>query len=186
MNIGKLAPWNWFRKEEEMGGAHLPVRRDGRDVQAANPIERMRREMDRLFDDFFRGFGVSPPPASAPSFGTSFDDDWFKPSVDISSTDRDYTVVVELPGVSEKDVRIDVAGDTLRIRGEKNRETEDKGRDYYAIERSCGSFQRILALPEDADVDGVSARFKDGVLKIAIPRLASSQTQARQIDVRSD
>jgi HSP20 family protein len=111
---------------------------------------------------------------------------WLKPNLDILASDKEYTLQVELPGVSDKDVRIEVSGDSLRIWGEKKQEKEDKGRDYYAVERSYGSFQRVLAFPQDAKVDGIDAKFKDGVLTITIPRDESASQTVRKIEVKSE
>jgi HSP20 family protein len=83
-------------------------------------------------------------------------------------------------------VEVEVSGDTLKIRGEKKQEKEDKGRDYYAIERSYGSFQRVLALPADAKVDGIDAKFKNGVMTITIPRDESASQSVKKIEVKSE
>ena len=185
MNINRLAPWNWFKKEEDLNGTALPATRTAGERYPTDPVAQMQREVDQLFDDFFRGFGPGPS-RRGPSLPRMWKQSgWLKPSVDIASTAKEYTIKVELPGVDEKDVEVDVAGDTLRIRGEKKQESEDKGRDYYAVERSYGSFQRVLALPEDADAEGVSARFKRGVMTIRIPRKESARTNVKQIEVEA-
>jgi HSP20 family protein len=152
----------------------------------ANPILALHQQVDQLFNDFFQGFGLSPLPRfSMPQLLTE-GSRWLKPNLDILASDKEYTLQVELPGVSDKDVRIEVSGDSLRIWGEKKQEKEDKGRDYYAVERSYGSFQRVLALPQDAKVDGIDAKFKDGVLTITIPRDESASQTVRKIEVKSE
>jgi HSP20 family protein len=108
-----------------------------------------------------------------------------KPTLDLGATDKAYTIAVEVPGVDEKDVTVEIANDTLTIRGEKKQEKEEKDRNYYRMERSYGSFQRVLSLPEDADQDGVSATFKNGVLRVTMPRKAAPQAQVRQIEIQS-
>ncbi len=185
MNINQLAPWNWFKKEDEMKGASLPVRRDAPTAYSLHPFEQMHREMDRMFDDFFRNFDLPSRWRSgsfAPAWGA---DQWLKPSVDITSTDKEYAIHVELPGVTGDDVNVELTGNTLKIRGEKRQETEDKGRDYYTTERSYGSFQRVLSLPEDADENGVAATFKNGVMTITVPRKETPQSSARQIEIKT-
>jgi HSP20 family protein len=186
VNLSKLAPWNWFMKEEQPGSS-VPVRVAGQnDSTLANPILALHQQVDQLFNDFFQGFGLSPLPRfSMPQLLTE-GSRWLKPNLDILASDKEYTLQVELPGVSDKDVRIEVSGDSLRIWGEKKQEKEDKGRDYYAVERSYGSFQRVLALPQDAKVDGIDAKFKDGVLTITIPRDESASQTVRKIEVKSE
>ncbi len=184
MNMHKLAPWNWFKKEEE-SGAVLPVNRIESPRLPAHPFARMHREMDRIFEDFFTGFGLMSPEGSG-IFPASVTDRWLKPSVDISAGDNEYTIHVELPGITQKDVQVELTGDTLRIRGEKRQESEDKGKEYYRVERSYGSFQRVLSLPEDADGDKIEAKFKDGVMTITLPRKESAKPKAKRIDVKTN
>ncbi|MBN1518414.1 Hsp20/alpha crystallin family protein [Candidatus Sumerlaeota bacterium] len=186
MNMNKLAPWNWFKKEDETHDAALPVRRAAGEARPAHPIEQMHREMDRVFDDFFRGTGVSPWRHSSLASPGWNDNGWLKPSVDISATDQEYAINVELPGVSEKDVQVELSGDTLRISGEKKHEKEENGRDFYSVERSYGAFQRVLAIPDDAQEDGINAAFKNGVMTITIPRKEPGPgSKAKRIEIKS-
>lgn len=85
----------------------------------------------------------------------------------------------------KKDVRLEVANDTLTIRGEKKQETEEKKKDFYRMERSYGAFQRVLSLPEDADQDNIRATFKKGVLTVTMPRKALPESAVEQIEVKS-
>lgn len=182
MKLEKLAPWNWFRKEEELDSRTVPVRRKVSTEPMSHPVARLQHDIDRLFDDFFRGFAdpgrifdrlfTSPP-------------DLFRPTMDIAATDTAYTLSVELPGVDEKDVSIELEGDTLRIRGEKRQESEEKEKNWHRIERSYGTFQRILTLPDDADADAISARFEKGVLTVTIPRTKQAGTETRRIPISS-
>jgi HSP20 family protein len=186
VNLSKLAPWNWFKKEEQQGTS-LPVRVVGQDNSvASHPIQALHDEIDQIFNDFFRRFGLAPLSRFPMSRPLTEGAHWLKPSLDISATDKEYTLQVELPGINAKDVEVEVSGDTLKIRGEKKQEKEDKGRDYYAIERSYGSFQRVLALPADAKVDGIDAKFKNGVMTITIPRDESASQSVKKIEVKSE
>lgn len=186
MDIKKIAPWNWFKKEEE-AGATVPVRHGERKSwdpagEACHPIQQLHREMDRMFDNTLSGFGLSPfrtgflTPLTAAGL--------LRPQVDIGANNQEYCITVEVPGVDEKDVTVEIAKNTLTIRGEKKQEKEEKDKDYYRVERSYGSFQRVLSLPEDADQDAVQATFKNGVLRVAMPRKALPKTQARQIAIK--
>src|ERR671939_937383 len=85
--------------------------------EGADPFTTLRCEMDRLFDDAFRSFGV-------PSLGFGRDEGW--PSLEVSETDKDVKVTAELPGLEEKDVEVLLADGVLTVRGEKKSETEDK------------------------------------------------------------
>jgi HSP20 family protein len=104
--------------------------------------------------------------------------------LDLGATDKAYTATVEVPGVDEKDVKVEMVNDTLTIRGEKKQEKEEKDKNYYRMERSYGSFQRVLSLPEDADQEGVSATFKNGVLTVTMPRKAAPAAHVRQIEIQ--
>jgi HSP20 family protein len=121
----------------------------------------LHREMNRLFDDVFRGFGA----LMEGQFG------W--PKIELSETDKALTIWAELPGMTEKDVQIEIANGVLTIRGEKRSERKDEGR--YFTERYYGTFQRQIAI-EDVAVDKAEASFKNGVLTISLPK---AETRAR-------
>jgi HSP20 family protein len=187
MELKKLVPWNWFKKEEEDEGKTLPVQREDAQDQAYafnSPLIRFHREIDRLFDNAFRGFGSAPFRFDR-SLIPKMDEGVLKPTLDLGATDKEYTITVEIPGVDEKDVKLEIVNDTLTIRGEKKQEKEEKEKNYYRVERSYGSFQRVLSLPEDADQENVKATFKKGVLTVNMPRRALPQSDVRQIEVKS-
>ena len=184
MNIDKLAPWNWFRKEQEHEGKTLPVQRTETPTMERSPLLQLHREIDRLFDDVFRGFPFSTR-SSGRSLSSLAPSEWLKPTMDIAANDREYTVTVELPGVEDGDVHLELDGDTLRIKGEKKQEKEEKEKDFYRVERSYGSFQRVLSLPEDADHSGIGAQFSKGVLTVNIPRKSTPRAEAKRIPIKS-
>jgi HSP20 family protein len=187
MEIKKWMPWNWFEKEEEDTGKTVPVRReDAQDQGLAFPmaLQHFHREFDRIFDQAFRGFGLSQTWLDGVLW-PRMTDGMLKPTLDLSATDKEYTLAVEIPGVDEKDVKLEIADDTLTIRGEKKQEKEEKDKNFYRVERSYGSFQRVLSLPEDADQEAVKATFKKGILTISMPRRAMPQTNARKIEIKS-
>ena len=94
-------------------------------------------------------------------------------------------VTAELPGVTDKDVEVSLAGDILTIRGEKKAEHEQKNGDSYYAERRFGSFSRSLRLPFEVRDEKVDARFKDGVLTIHLPKPADLQNSVRKIEVKA-
>lgn len=170
MNLIKLSPARWFSNEDDEKS--LAVRRRG-----TTPRDAFHSEVDRMFDDLFTSFGF-------PSVGSFRDkvgggDAMLKPSLDLGASDKEYIVAVELPGVDEKDISIEVSKGTLIISGEKKQELEDKDekRGMYRIERSYGAFQRTLALPEDVNLDAIKAGFDKGVLRVTIPRTEPKETK---------
>ncbi len=183
MKLEKLAPWNWFKKEEEQAGSSVPVRRPETAMRRQDPLLAAHEEIDRLFDSFARGFGF-PSLRLGRQLGSALEAAWLKPSLDLSATEKEYTVTVELPGVEQEDVELQLEGDTLMIRGEKKHEEKESKKDFYRVERSYGSFQRMLTLPQDADTDGIGARFEKGVLAITIPRNAAAPRSSRSIHIQ--
>ncbi|VDB01887.1 Spore protein SP21 [Klebsiella pneumoniae] len=183
IDFKKLAPWNWFKNEqqEQQTVSSLPVQRN--DLPAASgpvsPILQLHREIDRLFDDAFRGFGF--PALNMPQWPS----DWsgmLKPALDIQETDKQYKIALEVPGVEEKDIQITLDNDVLMVRGEKRQEQEKKEGGFHRVERSYGSFQRALNLPDDANQDSIKASFKNGVLTVTIDkREVSAPKQGRSI-----
>ena len=155
-------------------------------LQSWRPFESLRREVDRLFDDFSGGMWRSP-------FGRSFFDvEPFRraemgasPAVDVSQTDKGYEITAELPGMEEKDIDVKLANGVLTIRGEKRDEKEEKNKDYYMRERSFGSFERSFQVPEDVDPDKINASFKKGLLTIMVPKSAQAQTAQKKIEVKA-
>ena len=182
MDIKKWVPWNWFKKEEENTGATVPVQhKNAQEGAGTFPqlFSQLHNEMDRRFEQIFREFGMgSPLPANMVN-------GMLKPTLDLSASENEYTVAVEVPGVNENDLKIEVDKNTMIIRGEKKQEKEEKQKSYYRQERFYGSFRRILSLPEDADQDGIKAVFKQGVLNITLPRKALPKPDVRQIAIKT-
>ncbi|HOF05632.1 MAG TPA: Hsp20/alpha crystallin family protein [Syntrophales bacterium] len=141
-----------------------------------NPFFSIQREMNRLFDDFFRGADLMPARERL---------NRFVPSLDVRENDKEVTIKAELPGMDEKDVELLVTENSLTLKGEKKEEKEDKGKDYYHMERSYGSFQRVIPLPEGIDINKVEAKFKKGVLSINLPKLESARTKGKKIEIKS-
>ena len=150
----------------------IPVGRDRGVAAPASPFMSLQREIDRLFDDFTRGF---------PAFGNGKFE--LLPSMDVTETDKEIEITAELPGLEEKDVQINVADNLLTIRGEKKAEKEEKDKDYRLIERSYGSFERTLELPDGVNTDAIQASIAKGVLKVTVPKPAPAQS--KKIDVKA-
>ena len=186
MDIKRLAPWNWFKKEQEEADRTIPVQQRGalKPVLGQNhPLASFHQEFDRLFDNLLQGFGRPPRGFDLPDW-PGRTRDILKPTMDISSAEKEYTVTVEVPGVKEDDVQLELADDTLTIRGEKKQESSANDKGYYCVERSYGAFQRVLSLPEDVDQKGIQAAFKNGVLTITMPRRTLPESKVRRIAVK--
>ena len=135
-----------------------------------DPFASLRREMDRVFEDFSRDFGWGPP-ATADM------------RIDVSETDAEIKVEAELPGVEEKDVEVVLSDGRLTIKGEKKQEKKEKEKDYYLHERSYGSFARTVTLPFDADPNKVKAKFANGVLSLTVPKPPEVKAKVKKIPV---
>ena len=181
MNVKKLVPWNWFKNDEPAETTTLPVTHAGQ--AQLSPLLQFRDEFDRLFENAFRAFGWPATGLGSGAWGATQNMMW-KPSVDIAATERDYTITVEVPGVDEDDVKLELVDNILTIRGEKRQTSESSERDYYRVERSYGMFQRVLTLPDDIELDRIEAKFKNGVLTIHMPRQTVSQRKGKLIEIK--
>jgi HSP20 family protein len=152
----------------------------GRDVSARraedSPFLTLHREMNRLFDDVFRGFELTP--FGSDRFFDRVGGSW--PSVEVSQTDKEIKVTAELPGLDEKDIKVELANGVLAIGGEKRTESEDKDRLFS--ERYYGRFERRIPV-EDVDEDKISAAFKNGVLTVTLPKVAQAQSKVKRIAI---
>lgn len=185
MDIKKWVPWNWFKKEEEDADTTVPVRHGGSKRERSgdySPVLHLHREIDRMFDDFFNTW---PTPGFGRSFPAGVGDAILKPTLDLSATDKAYKITVEIPGVDEKDVKLEIADDTLTIRGEKRLEKEENEKNYYRMERAYGSFKRVLSLPADADQESVKAKFRKGILTIKMAKKEMPESYVKRIEVKA-
>jgi len=164
MTIRDMIPWS-------RGAATPPSIRAEADW---SPFLSLHREMNRLFDDVFRGVD-----SRFPALGGGHR--W--PSVEVSETDKDIRVTAEVPGMSEKDIEVLLNDGVLTLRGEKRSETEDKERHFS--ERFYGRFERHIAVGFDVQEDKIDAAFKNGVLTVILPKSEKAQSKVKRISVRS-
>lgn len=129
----------------------------------------VRNMFDRFFDDEVVGNILSENTSFVPVF-------------DISENDTGYSVVAELPGIDEKDLDVTLTDGILTVKGEKRQETEEKGEAYHRIERRYGSFQRSFRMPDGIQGDKIDATYKNGVLKLMIPK--SENSEAKKIEIK--
>lgn len=168
MQIKDLIPWG--RDKTEV------ARKLG---ESETPLASLQRDINRVFDDFWTR--LDRPFGGANGLLRSGG-----PSMDIAESDDEVAVEVELPGLSEKDIEVNVTNDVLTIRGEKKTEKEEKKKGYVLSERSYGSFYRSIPLPPGLDTDGAKAEFKRGVLTITLPKSAEARAQAKRIEVKAE
>ena len=159
MAIRDLIPW----KREKKPARQPVVRRE----EEQDPFAAFGREMDRWFDDVW----------SRPRGLASWQEAWagFEPKVDVVETDSEVKVAAELPGLEAEDVNVAVTRNVLSIKGEKKEERETKGKNWYRSERSYGSFQRSISLPQGTDTKQAEAAFDKGVLTITFAKTAEGQ-----------
>lgn len=157
----------------------------GRDDVAAGPgqtppwgpLTSLRREMERLFDEF--GTSRWPVPGAMRLMAEMPP----VPAMDLVATDDGYELTAELPGIDLADVELKVTGDVLTLRGEKRERSERKEADRHVSERRYGAFQRTLRLPPDADAEGIAATSTNGVLTVRIPRSESARAREKKIEI---
>ncbi len=160
MNVRDLVPWN---RNAEPNRPAVPA-------ASEHPMFTLHREMNRLFDDVFRGFDA---PALWGGRGA-----W--PQIEVEDAESEYRISAELPGMDEKDVEILVQDGVLILRGEKRAESEDRSRAFS--ERLYGRFERRLAL-DGIDEDRIQAKFRNGVLTVTAPKTARSQERVKRIAI---
>jgi HSP20 family protein len=144
---------------------------------ARRPFERLRREIDSLFEDFFGGrprsrrslLNIGGSRRAKAAFGSI-------PAVHFTETERTYEITSELPGgMGEKNVEVKFAEGVLTIKREKQEEREEKKKGYHMSERSFGSFERTFQVPEGIDADKIKASFKKGLLAVTLPKSAEAR-----------
>ena len=143
----------------------------------ADPFVSLRRNIDRMFDDFFDG-----ALACRPGFARLND---FGPSIDVEDTDKEIVVTAELPGLDRKDFEVTLSGDILTIKGEKKSASESRNGGSHYVERRFGSFARSVRLPFAASEEQVDAKYEKGILSIRLAKPADAQNEVKRIEVKS-
>lgn len=157
----------------------IPVARPKRaiEVRTEGPIGWLRDEIDRLFDDF----SFTRPGRSLFSFPSLPGET--KPAVELVEKDGGYRLTVEVPGIAEKDLDVELAEGVLTVSGEKREESETKESGYLISERNYGAFRRQLTLPADVDPDSLEAKVRDGVLRLDMKKDKNAASRTRKIAI---
>ena len=132
----------------------------------------LRGDMNRLFDDFF-------------NWPARWEDNWnqcWRPLVNVEEADDKFMLTAELPGMTKDDINIDVVDNVLTIGGEKKDERDDKEKNFHIVERCYGEFKRTFTLPDTVDDEKIEAEFKDGILRVTIPKV--EQPKPKEIKVK--
>jgi HSP20 family protein len=136
-------------------------------------LSTLRNEMDQLFESIFSNRPMYSPAETA---------DLITPPVDVEETAEGYVFRADLPGMTEKDVKVSLVGDTLTLRGERMRESETQSGTVHRTERLFGAFERTFTLPAPVRGDQVKASYRNGVLEIRVPK--AEEAKVREIEVQ--
>ena len=163
-----------------------PLTRSPSAAQVWRPFETLRPEVDRLFEDFTLN------PFRLPLRRPMFDlepfwqaDSWVaQPTIDLVERDNAYELAAEMSGLDEKNIEVNVANGVLTVKGQKEEGKVEKKQDYHLRERRFGSFTRSVRIPETVDIDKIEATFKNGVLKVTLPKKPEAQKLVKKIEVK--
>lgn len=169
MALRNLVPALWG------GNKNVPIRHE-----EEHPFSVLQREINSMFDDFFKGFSTFPAEMMEGRAGG------YVPKIDMTENETELNIKAELPGIDEKDIEVSLANDVITIQGEKKEEKEEKGKDYYHVERSFGSFRRVLPLPVGIDTEKAAASFKKGILNITIPKTEEAKGKVKKIAIQAE
>ena len=169
----------------------LPIKTEKMEMPTAPPqwmpFDSLRREVDRIFDNFRLGMWDSP-------FRRAFEFDlpWSRetgiflaPAVDVAEKEKELEITAELPGMDTNDIEIKLANGMLTIKGEKKEEKEERNKDYHLSERRYGSFTRAFQVPDGVDTAKIEATFTKGVLTVKLPKSAEAQKRETTISVKA-
>lgn len=159
--MGALTRWDPFRWD--------PFRMD-----PFRELEEMSNRLSRIF-----GRSLLPRETGKEELTVA---EW-SPLVDITEDDKEYLIKAELPEVKKEDVKLSIHDNVLSISGERKYEKEEKGKKYHRVERAYGSFMRSFTLPDDADSAKISAEYKDGLLKVHLPKSEKAKPKAIEVKV---
>lgn len=142
----------------------------------------LSRDMDQFQSNIRRMF---ENPLAAEVLATTPQTIGWMPPVEISESGNEVTLTAELAGIDTKDVHVELDGDVLTLRGEKQAERKegDPSTEYYLVERSYGAFQRSFTLPSTVDPENIKAEFTKGVLTVHMPKTTTSRAQGREIPI---
>lgn len=137
-----------------------------------------QREVDSIFENLFGGFGISQR--------KSTDSGFLSPRSDVVENDKAYVLTLELAGVEEKDIDIDLTQGVLTVKAEKREETREDSAQLHRNERLYGTFTRSVTLPENVLSDAITAEFINGILRITVPKQEQKLPESRKILLKNN
>lgn len=152
-------------------------------VRLREALNDLRQTINNWFDRLVQSRSEVSTPASIEPFFLSLFDLGGYPAVDVEETADEIIVTAEVPGLSEKDFEVELQGQRLIIRGEKKVQQEKKDRSYYYSECQYGSFSRVIPLPCEVVAEKASAKYKNGVVEIHLPKSESAKSRRVQIKI---
>ena len=153
------------------------------------PLEKLRQQVDHLFEDFHRGSLVSPFSRGLFDVESFLPRDLISrglPAVDITEKDNSFEITAELPGMDQKNIEIKLSNGSLIIKGEKKEDKEEKHKGYYLSERHYGSFERVFNLPKGVDAEKIEAHFSKGVLSISLPKKPEAMKADKVVPIKGE
>ncbi len=169
MKIKDLIPW--ASKDQ--------LTRPNQNEQGENPIVSLQREMNQVFDGFWKRFSMGMGELDWP-WGHA------EARSDVVQTDGAVEVSIELPGMTMEDIEVSVSNDMLTVKGEKKVERQEEKKGYYLSERSYGAIWRSIPLPPGVDSEKAEASFRNGVLTIRLPKTPEAEAKVKRITVKAD
>ncbi len=166
MAMTSLIPWRKNNRSLAFGG------------RSSDPFTALRQEIDTMFNGALGDWTGTP-------FQRAGQATMFMPNIEVKDTGKEIRVIAELPGMEEKDIDVSLLDGSVQITGEKREEQVEEKGDIYHSERQYGRFERVIQLPAEVDTDKAKASFKNGVLKIALPKTKEAQSSRRVIPVES-
>lgn len=135
-------------------------------------LSSLQKDINRLFEDFW------------PMHRENLEEGALSPALDVSEDENNVYVVADLPGVEEKDVKLNFQNGILILSGEKQEEKETRGKNFHRVERSYGSFSRSISLPGEVNAEKATAGYKNGVLRVTLPK--QEEAKPKEITIKVD
>ena len=174
---------------------NMPIKNDDKASQHPvstdfwRPMEKLRQQVDHLFEDFNRGSSLSPFSRGLFDVEPYWRRDFIShrmPAVDITEKDKSFEITAELPGMDQKNIELKLSNGNLIIKGEKKEDKEEKSKGYHLSERHYGSFERTFSLPKGVDAEKIEASFSKGVLSISLPKKPEAMKADKVVPIKAD
>ena len=173
----------------------MPIKNEDKAIQPPvstdfwRPLEKLRQQVDHLFEDFNRGSSLSPFSRGLFNVEPYWHRDFFShrmPAVDITEKDKRFEITAELPGMDQTNIEVKLSNGSLIIKGEKKEDKEEKRKGYHLSERHYGSFERVFNLPKDVDAEKIEASFSKGVLCISLPKKPEAMKSDKVVPIKAN